>query len=202
MICSLAYVWFAMSLPRVSISQHELPTRPAVAISRAQTGEVGRRPTRGDAARRAEDASCRKFVAGFYVWYVARGKHGDPLRVALRRKRANFSSQVIRRLHDDARAAARSPGEIVGLDFDPVLNSQDFAERYVPGSVRRRGGRFFVDVYAVEAGKQSKRATVVPELRRQNGRWVFTNFHYNADGKPDDLLSLLRQLRAGRKQSK
>jgi hypothetical protein len=109
---------------------------------------------------------------------------------------------LIRRLNEDAQAAAKSPGEIVGLDFDPVLNSQDFAEKYVPGKVTRNGRRFLVEVFSVSAGKRSEIPAVTPELRHEGGRWVFTNFVYKVDGKTDDLLSLLRQLKRARTPGK
>src|SRR5690242_14170730 len=76
-----------------------------------QTRATVRHATRGSAGDSAENASCRKFVADFYVWYVAQSKNRDPLQVALKRKRAYFSRDLIRALNEDAAAAAKSPGE-------------------------------------------------------------------------------------------
>jgi hypothetical protein len=167
-----------------------------------QTKATVRHATRGSAADSAEKASCRNFVGDFYVWYVAQSKHGEPLKAALKQKRANFSRELIRALNEDAKAAAKSPGEIVGLDFDPILNSQDFAEKYVPGSVSQRSNRFTVEVFGFYDGKKSDKPSVIPELRHEAGRWVFTNFLYKNDGKVDDLLSVLMQLKAERKKGR
>ena len=37
-------------------------------------------------------------------------------------------------------AYKKSPEEIVGLDFDPFLNAQDIAERYLVGKIIPKGG--------------------------------------------------------------
>jgi hypothetical protein len=201
MMCSVVYVCFAMLVPWLGHSPSALRIRPATLVGRIQIGESKTYSNRRQVEDSAEKTSCRKFVGEFYAWYIARGKNGDLLRVALRRKKANFSLEVIRRLSEDAKAVARSPNEIVGLDFDPVLNSQDFAEKYVPGKVSQKGSRFLVDVFSVYAGKRSEVPAVTAELRYERGRWVFSNFIYKSDGKTDDLLSLLRRLKADRKKS-
>lgn len=147
-----------------------------------------------------ESAACSKFVGEFYTWYLAHGKNADPLRVALKTKKSNFSSELVKRLNEDYKAAAKSPGEIVGLDFDPVLNSQDFADKYVPGKVTKKGSHYLVEVFGVTGGKRGEVADVIPELQKVGGRWVFTNFIYRHDGKTDDLLSILKKLKADREK--
>ncbi len=145
--------------------------------------------------------SCRKFVGEFYVWYL-KHSNGGPLDKAVKLKKANFSPQLLRALEEDRRAAEKSPHEIVGLEFDPVLNSQDFAEKYIPGKVTQKGGRFLVEVHSVYDGKKSEVPAVTPELRHEGSRWVFINFHYKYENKSDDLLSMLKQLKADRAKHK
>jgi hypothetical protein len=200
MICSAVYLWVAFLGPVPNLSLSSSTVLPGNLIVLAQSAGTRNDSTRRNAKDSAETASCRKFVGEFYAWYLARGKNTDPLRVALRRKRANFSPELIRRLNEDYGAAAKSPNEIVGLDGDPVLNSQDFADKYITGSVAQKDNRFLVDVFSITAGKRSEIPAVTPELRHQNGLWVFTNFHYKIDGKSDDLLSLLKRLKADRKK--
>lgn len=154
--------------------------------------------TKAPSALDSDSAACSKFVGEFYTWYLAHGKNADPLRVALKTKKSNFSSELVKRLNEDYKAAAKSPGEIVGLDFDPVLNSQDFADKYVPGKVTKKGSHYLVEVFGVTGGKRSEVADVIPELQKVGGRWVFTNFIYKHDGKTDDLLSMLKKLKADR----
>ena len=148
----------------------------------------------------ADSTACSKFVGEFYAWYLAHGKNADPLRAALKSKKANFSSELVKALNEDYKAAAKSPGEIVGLDFDPVLNSQDTWEKYVPGKVTKRGNHYLVEVFGVFKGKKSPEADVIPELQKVGSKWVFTNFIYKHDGKTDDLLTILKQLKAEREK--
>ncbi|MBX7134525.1 MAG: YbjP/YqhG family protein [Fimbriimonadaceae bacterium] len=143
--------------------------------------------------------ACLKFVNEFYAWYVAAGKNTDPLRIALKKKTANFSKELVLRLNEDYQAAAKSPDEIVGLDFDPVLNSQDFADKYVATKVTKKGSRFLVEVFATYGGKRESKPAVIPELQHVGSRWVFTNFLYKDGPKTDDLLSILKKLKAERK---
>jgi hypothetical protein len=201
MICPLVYLCFAMLYPSLSHSRIALVNVPANLVGAIQVRKSKHGSTAAPAANSAEAAACRKFVGGFYAWYLAHGRSRDPLAAALRQKRASFSLALVRGLNEDARAAARSPSEIVGLDFDPVLNSQDFAERYSPGRVTQKGSRFLVDVFSVYVGKRSEEPAVTAELRRERGRWIFTNFLYRNEGKTDDLLSVLRRLKAERQAS-
>lgn len=197
---SLMVLCFVMLGPWLHLSPSDPRIVPAGLMSRTHIGESRYSSNQRPVNDAAEKASCRKFVGEFYTWYLAQGKNGDPLRVALRRKKTNFSGEVIRRLNEDAAAGAKSPNEIVGLDFDPVLNSQDFAEKYVPGKVTQKGRLFLVEVFSVYSGKRSDVPAVLPELRHEGGRWVFTNFVYKHDGKTDDLLRLLKQMKADRKK--
>jgi len=197
MVCYVVTLWLAILVSWLSLSPSDSLLAPASLIGRIQAGESRNHSNRTDSA---EKASCRKFVGEFYAWYVARTKNGDPLRVALRRKKANFSRELLLRLHEDAVTAAKSPGEIVGLDFDPVLSTQDPAGKYIPGKVTQKGSQFLVEVFSVYTGKRSEVPAVIPELRHAGGQWVFVNFLYKSDGKTDDLLSILRRLKADRKK--
>lgn len=171
-----------------------LALQPAFSQTRS-TILVGKAPGLDDSK------ACLKFVAEFYAWYLAQGKNTDPLRVALKKKQANFSKELVLRLNEDYKASAKSPDEIVGLDFDPVLNSQDFADKYVANKVTKKGSRYLVEVFAVYGGKRENKPAVIPELQRVGSRWVFTNFLYKDGPKTDDLLSILKKLAADRKKA-
>lgn len=67
-------------------------------------------------------AQAGAFVQSFYDWYVKAEIDSD---AALKKKPAYFSPELTKALKADAVAAAKSPGDIVGLDFDPFLNAQD-----------------------------------------------------------------------------
>ena len=149
------------------------------------------------------ERSCREFVQAFYDWYVPKSLHGhngpasDP---ALKYKRSLFSDELVRGLSEDSAAQAKSD-EIVGLDFDPFLNSQDPSEHFVVRSVTRKGDRYWVEVRGVQSGKF--RETVIPELVfTKEGRWQFVNFHYGKSEffEDENLLRTLELLRQDREK--
>jgi hypothetical protein len=154
-----------------------------------------------------ETSSCQKFVQAFYDWYVAKSKgppkNDSPLEIALKARNDVFSAELSKRLKEDVAASAKSPGEVVGLDFDPILASQIDPEKYQVEKVMHSGNSYVVDVYAFIDGKKETKPTVQPELVQSNGKWQFVNFHYLIDkNKKDDLLSTLKILREERQKYK
>jgi hypothetical protein len=151
-----------------------------------------------------ESASCRTFVQSFYNWYIAKGKSSNGMaeEMALKARGDAFSPELRKGLKEDLDASAKSPGEIVGLDFDPILASQIDPQKYTAEKVTSKGKSFFVDVYAFIDGKKETKVTVQPELIQVEGKWQFVNFHYKADSPPDDLLHVLKVLRNDRQTYK
>jgi Protein of unknown function (DUF3828) len=149
-----------------------------------------------------DSASCRAFVQKFYDWYVAKSNAptsvSSTLETALKARSGDFSPELCKRIKEDNAAAAKSPGEIVGLDFDPILNTQESATPYKADKVSVKGSSFLIDVYSIEGGKKSAQPVVQPELSHSNGAWQFVNFHYKVDKKDDDLLNILKALRQER----
>jgi hypothetical protein len=96
--------------------------------------------------------SCRDFAQGFYDRYVPKALKESEVPapdLALRYKTHALSSELLRQLREDSASQAKAVGEIVGLDFDPFLNSQDPGERYVTGKVTTKGDRCWVEVYGI-----------------------------------------------------
>lgn len=146
-------------------------------------------------------ASCRTFVQGFYDWYVA---HGTNLQTALKLKRTAFSPVLADALAADVAANAKRPDEVAGLDFDPLVNSQDPFPRYQVGKTTVAADHCSAEVFGFDAGKKSPKPDVTAELHTQAGKWQFTNFHYGLENGPADenLLGILRRLRQDRERSK
>ncbi len=135
--------------------------------------------------------SSREFVESFYQWYVPRTHSrttNRPWEIALSYKRSAFSPQLAELLREDSAAQARCE-DLVGLNFDPFLNYQEPAERYVVGRIIQKGQTYMADIYAVREGKQGEKPEVTAEFVEKDGHWFFVNFHY-PDG--DNLLSLLK----------
>lgn len=149
--------------------------------------------------------SCRVFVQRFYKWYVPQalkeGKMSASDR-ALKYKGSAFSPGLLRALKEDSEAQAEAKGELVGLDFDPFLNTQDPSPQYAVGNVTLKGESCWANVNSVSSGKNGAKGDVVPELVIHKGHWVFVNFHYPSPSRPEfeNLLSLLTYLRTIREQ--
>jgi hypothetical protein len=146
--------------------------------------------------------SVRNFVQDFYSWYVptsAQGPADRPSDLVLKKRPAAFDSTLARELKEDADAQSKSPGDIVGLDFDPFLAAQDPCERYEVVAVRKEVESFRVSVRGSGGCENHEEPDVVAEVIAKDGGWLFANFHYprSAGG---DLLSILKKLRDDRKQ--
>ena len=152
-------------------------------------------PIAAGTPERPEAKSARHFVQGFYDWYVAKAlnQHTGPLWDAtLKPRRSWFSPALLKALHEDAAASAKSPGEIVGLDFDPFLNSQDPVSHYFAGKVEKRGNDWIV---AVSGGKPYAKTDVLARVEKHNGSWRFSNFLYPGG---ENLLGILKALKKDR----
>jgi hypothetical protein len=147
-------------------------------------------------------AAAARFAQDFYDWYVpiASAQKSEPASNAvLNRNPPVLAPELLRELQEDAAAQAKSQ-EIVGIDFDPFLNSQDPCERYEVGTVRETGGNYQVDVHSICSGKRSEKPDVVAEMIFQNGSWLFANFR-RTGGEGGDLRTILKQLARDRKGS-
>lgn len=153
-------------------------------------------------ASRSDEASCRRFVQEFYAWYSPQAlkEHaGRTSDVALRERGSSFSGELLKLLKEDSAAQSKAD-EIVGLDFDPFLASQDPADRYVVGKITRKGNSYWVEVSGIVQGKKSTQPDVVAELVPSQGRWIFVNFHYR-EGRQRNLQAILKSLAKERKDN-
>ena len=124
--------------------------------------------------------------------------------VALDRKEFAFSPELRKALKDDLAASRKNKDEIVGLDFDPFLNTQDPSHRYVIGIVTMKDGSCLANVHGIDGGKRREKPDVTAKLESQDGRWAFVNFLYTQNEKPEDadLLAVLKALRESREPGK
>jgi hypothetical protein len=141
--------------------------------------------------------SCIQFVQSFYDWYVSKAivqNRERPWHLAAKHGGKAFDDKLTQALAKSD-AEVRSTGDAV-LDFDPILNTQDPAERYVIREVTRKDGHCLANVYGVwsrSVPDQGKKPQVVAEIAFENGRWLFVNFHYPNSSSPknENLLSIL-----------
>ena len=140
------------------------------------------------------ESSAVAFVREFYQLYAPRGiKSGLAATDSIVRERPGmFSPELLGALKEDARARAGATGEIVGLDFDPFLASQDPCDNYEigkPTDVGRTSANILVPIFA-RCRNQRDSAAVIAEVTANHGSWVFANFHYPAPPVTDLLTTL------------
>ena len=141
------------------------------------------------------------FTQAFYKWYVPQGAHFE---AAIRDSAGLFAPELLTALRADLEAQARNADEVVGLDWDPFLASQDPCESYRVARATRQGDAFLVDVYGVCRGATRSLAPdtpdVIAELATRDGSWVFVNFRYPREAT--DLVTTLARLRGARDSSR
>jgi hypothetical protein len=138
--------------------------------------------------------SCRSFVQKFYDWYVPMALDERVWRawdVAVRRKPQAFTPELVTLIRRDTEAqqkATKATGELVELDFDPFLNSQDPSEKFRVKNVTRKNGGCLAEIRGLSGSEA--RETVVAEVLCKSGHCRFVNFHYPDHGT--DLLGILK----------
>jgi len=144
--------------------------------------------------------AARKFAQEFYTWYGAISHKNSKLapdQRATKEKAQLFSAQLIAALREDYQASSKHPEEIVGLDWDPFLSSQDIDDRYGVGAIKKKGQNYLVEVYGVSGGKRNPEPNVSAEVAQREGHLIFVNFLSPHGG---DLLSDLKKLKESRKK--
>ncbi|HEX6533707.1 MAG TPA: hypothetical protein VF041_03870 [Gemmatimonadaceae bacterium] len=139
----------------------------------------------------SSDSSAVAFVRQFYATYapraIAQGLSATDSVIV--RQPTAFAPELLTALRQDAVDRAAAKGEIVGLDFEPFLASQDPCERYEVGEAHRAGSSVRVSVYAVCQGKRTPQPVAVAEVTPAAGTWQLANIRYPDGG---DLLTILR----------
>lgn len=134
--------------------------------------------------------SARAFVSQFYAWYVPQAlqDRSEPTwHIALKKKGKEFASPLARLLWADW-AAQDKCEDLVGLDFDPFLNSQDPAQHYEVGEITRVRSIYKAAIYSVQGGQRGGKPDVIAGVKRSDGRWTFVNFYYPDGG---NLVTIL-----------
>ncbi len=137
----------------------------------------------------------REFVEGFYKWYVPNALSDNVTRawdLALKQTGSPLSPQLGRLIKEDSDAQSKC-AELIGLDFDPFLFSQDPEERYEVGKIIQKGQVYRAEIYGVRSGKRFDTPALSAEFSEQNGHWLFLNFYYP---EGSDLLAILKSPRA------
>jgi hypothetical protein len=156
-----------------------------------------------------QEKPCREFVQGFYDWYFDRLNHvakvstnGPTFADVVRLSPEVVSPRLRQMLEEDLAASSRNQDQIVGLDFDPYINAQDWEGKYHVEKVAVRNNTCTAALWGTDSGV--KREIVDAELELAKNRWVFVNFHYPGGANPreENLIELLTLLRDERNITK
>jgi hypothetical protein len=153
------------------------------------------------AQKTKEPDGLRNFVQDFYHWYVPIALKDNKVPasdIALKERPAAFSAELLKALKEDSEAQANSPGDIVGIDWDPFLNSQDPDKHYEVGRIVQKGETYRANIHGFRSGKKIIKPSAIAEVGRESGRWVFLDF-YSPDG--GSLLAALKTLKADRQKA-
>lgn len=155
-----------------------------------------------------EDSSCRRFTQEFYDWYAPLVQDISPNAVSVAQRKIRerepevLSLGLLRALPADNEAQELAKGELVGLDFDPIVGSQDPADHYEARKLHLEGNRCSVEVWRAspnDTAEKSDKPDVVAVLAQESGRWRFVNFKYPQLNS--DLLGELAKLAKERSKS-
>ncbi len=148
----------------------------------------------GVAASDSAAQSAARFAQDFYDWYARAGERPD---VAVRERASAFGSRLLDALRQDFAAQSKNPDEVVGLDWDPFLNTQDPCNPYRVGQVTRLGDTVLVAVKGTCTGAAPQPGPdVIAEAVPVAGTWQFVDFRHAADR--GSLLQDLAALRRSR----
>jgi hypothetical protein len=132
-------------------------------------------------------------IQAFYDWYVPASdsnRGGPAWYAAFGRTPPILSSELLQALRADSANKARTPGDLVGLDFDPLLASQDPCARYEvgQGSIDRDTVR--LALHAVCNGERSAQPELLLLVTQHEANWLIENVQYSH--AQTDLLAILR----------
>lgn len=158
-------------------------------------------PATAQSVQNKMESSCRKFTQEFYDWYAPLVQDISPASVSVAQRKIReretevLSPRLFRALRADNEAQERAKGELVGLDFDPFVGSQDPAEHYEIRKTHLHGNRCSVEIWRSspnDTAAKSDKPDGVAQLINEASRWRFVNFQYPQLNS--DLLSTLAEL--------
>ncbi len=164
--------------------------RPTADTSAAVPVDTALGPTATDSAA----LSAVNFVKAFYSWYATRD---DNLETVVTERADVFGSELLAALRLDLEASRANPGEIVGLDWDPLTGGQDPCDPYQVVRTARRQDTVLVDVRSACPGYADRALPdAVLMLLRFDADWRIVDIRHGTD--TGTLLGDLARLRDAR----
>jgi hypothetical protein len=141
--------------------------------------------------------SAAEFTQAFYDWYRGRNL---PMDSVTGERPELLEPTLLQALKADFAAQAGNSEDIVGLDWDPFIGSQDPCDPYTVAGATRSGDTVNVPVrgQCPDAAPRSG-PDVIAQLRRSATGWVFVDFRHADDkgGLRQDLAELKAERDSG-----
>ena len=143
-------------------------------------------PAQDDAKSRAQ-----AFARSFYDWYTEAGQDRN-VEVVLLLKKDVLAPELYEALKADAEVTSKAEGELVGLDFDPFLNTQEASQPFDAGTAVAKGDSWWVPL----TDRKSHVLRVTAEVTCAAAGCRIANLHYPAQELPENenLVSILKVL--------
>lgn len=145
---------------------------------------------------RSDSESCRKFVQGFYDWYL---KHSGTDGTVINERQELFAPELLALLKKNENY--ETPELDLAFDASYFTLTQENADSYIIGTPKRTKGTYHVPLYSMREGVKSSEPELWAEVKRTQRGWQFINFHDTIEGKPFDLVSELQRLQVERAQA-
>ncbi len=192
-LCILSGLAFSLQDTFPSITCAEPPAPPSA--SKSKTALTGT----------SQQQSSLQFVQSFYDWYAAESTRSHTtslLEYALQKRKNSFEQSLYKLLTADVEASKKSPGEIVGLDFDPFFNTnaepaKSYQVRY--HSIKSKDNDS-LDILAISGSRKEFETIGTVNVTQKAGLWQISNIHYLKPETPENenLRSILQFLAKNR----
>ncbi|HQR39075.1 MAG TPA: DUF3828 domain-containing protein [Blastocatellia bacterium] len=128
-------------------------------------------------------ATPKQMVTTLYQYHFAHKQRWD---LTFKRYRSYFSKDLLALFDDNDKRQAASPDEVVGLDFDPITDSQEEASGYAVTGVTSDGASAVVTV-RVRTGTEHRDVRV--QFGKEGAAWKITNVLYDEENLATILKS-------------
>jgi hypothetical protein len=150
-----------------------------------------------------DKTSAKAFVQQFYDWYVPLYQKGQlrqrnqvsPAQTALSQKKDYFDNRLFNALSTYYNTPAPKGAEdVLGIDIDPFLSSQDLDFHYTIAGIKQKGANYLANVRCITNKRiahtaATGEASVIVEVGKIKGRWKLIDFRYDNGSDIFDLIT-------------
>jgi hypothetical protein len=149
--------------------------------------------------------TCQKFAQDFYSWYLpflVKHGYGVTLKTIIKKKQDLFDGPLLQMLLEDHEAQSKFMGDLVGIDWDPFLNTQDPAQKYTVQNTSVLHDNCDAETWSGRTlATKDPKPDVIAKLKWVDGGWKFVNFDDPTKKSSIDLISALEEMRRAREKN-